>query len=329
MRSFSLLALLCVPSVFSLVVEPKLPAHAPAPSFHGEPKPYALENGKATKVVLTNDDGWAIANIRAEYAALKAAGYKVVLSAPAENQSGTASSSATPTTLTIPCEFDSCPVGSPAIGHNASDPFLNYVNSFPVDSVRYGIQTAAPKLLGSKPDLVFSGINIGNNFGIYVDYSGTVGAATEAALEGIPSVAFSGWSGAQVSYTTLSDTKANTTEAANIYTKLSLKFLKQLLSNDGPILPKNISLNVNYGPIDNCTSPDAYKFIFTRIFTADNTTVDYRTCGSTQLPDETSVIMMSGCHATVSVFSATNKSDVSAATQGWVHNKLNPLFTCL
>ena len=93
-----------------------------------------------TKVVLTNDDGWAVAQIRAQNDALKAAGYdvsveyvicqsktilisctQVILSAPAENQSGTGSKSATPTPLTEPCQFDSCPTGSPAEGFNASD----------------------------------------------------------------------------------------------------------------------------------------------------------------------------------------------------------------
>lgn len=46
---------------------------------------------------------------------------KVVLSAPAENESGTGSSTATPTNLTEPCEFDTCPTGSPAEGFNSSD----------------------------------------------------------------------------------------------------------------------------------------------------------------------------------------------------------------
>ena len=46
---------------------------------------------------------------------------QVVLSAPADNQSGTGSKTAPPTPLADPCEFDSCPAGSPAIGFNASD----------------------------------------------------------------------------------------------------------------------------------------------------------------------------------------------------------------
>lgn len=44
---------------------------------------------RATNIVLSNDDGWAELNIRAFYNSLTAAGDSVVLSAPAENESGT------------------------------------------------------------------------------------------------------------------------------------------------------------------------------------------------------------------------------------------------
>ena len=101
----------------------------------------------AQKVLLTNDDGWAVAQIRAQYDSLVQEGYnvrtvrvrrrtyarvdadglvsglleQVVLSAPAENKSGTGSSSAPPAPLQSPCEFDTCPTGSPAEGFNASN----------------------------------------------------------------------------------------------------------------------------------------------------------------------------------------------------------------
>jgi 5'-nucleotidase len=96
-------------------------------------------SAQTTKIVLTNDDGWAVAQIRAQNDALKAAGYdvrfafeqeitfadsifnQVILSAPAENESGTGSMSATPQPLTEPCQFESCPTGSPAEGFNATD----------------------------------------------------------------------------------------------------------------------------------------------------------------------------------------------------------------
>ena len=102
----------------------------------------AAAHGLGVKnIILTNDDGWAVAQIRAQNTALKRAGFnvsshkhgiicdgvfiqfvsKVVLSAPTENESGTGSSTAPPTVLTEPCEFDTCPEGSPAEGFNTSD----------------------------------------------------------------------------------------------------------------------------------------------------------------------------------------------------------------
>ena len=57
----------------------------------------------------------------------------------------------------------------------------------PVDCVKLAIY----KILKRKPDLLLSGINHGSNASINVIYSGTMSAAVEGALEGIPSVGFS------------------------------------------------------------------------------------------------------------------------------------------
>lgn len=61
------------------------------------------------------------------------------------------------------------------------------VSGTPVDCVRLGIS----KLLIRRPDLVVSGINRGSNAGRTALYSGTVGGAIEATLQGIPAIAFS------------------------------------------------------------------------------------------------------------------------------------------
>ncbi|KAL8777444.1 MAG: hypothetical protein Q9194_002556, partial [Teloschistes cf. exilis] len=112
---------------------------------------------QSANIVLSNDDGWAEINIRAVYDKLTQAGNSVVLSAPADNKSGTGSSDAPALPLTKPCEFNSCPTGSPAEGSDASNPRLNYVNSYPVTSMRYGIQTLSPKFFGGLPDLAVAG----------------------------------------------------------------------------------------------------------------------------------------------------------------------------
>ena len=134
-----------------------------------------------TNVVLSNDDGWAEKNVRTFYNGLVAAGDSVVLSAPADNKSGTGmllpmlqkqekdGSTKTPIgsfdapaiPRTQPCEFNTCPAGSPAQGSDSSNPRLNYVNSYPVTSMRYGIQTLSPKYFGKAPDIAVAGPNVG------------------------------------------------------------------------------------------------------------------------------------------------------------------------
>ena len=61
------------------------------------------------------------------------------------------------------------------------------VGGSPSQSVAHGILEIVPQ----KPDLVVAGINYGENFGTDITYSGTVGAAIEAASLGIPGLAMS------------------------------------------------------------------------------------------------------------------------------------------
>lgn len=126
-----------------------LPLLAPPPSH-------------AATIVLSNDDGWAEKNIRVLYDALTSAGEDVLISAPAENQSGTGSLDLPPHPVLTGCEFDSCPAGSPAVGFNASMPRFNYVNSYPVTSMRYGIQNLSQTFFGGAPDLAVAGFNVGS-----------------------------------------------------------------------------------------------------------------------------------------------------------------------
>jgi 5'-nucleotidase len=125
-------------------------------------------------VLVTNDDGVAAPGIDSLVQALsKAKNTKVVVVAPAENQSGTGGKT-TPGTLTTTA-------ATTASGYEATA-----VAGFPADTV-----TAALDQLGVKPNVVMSGINAGQNLGGFTDLSGTVGAARMAATRGIPAVAFS------------------------------------------------------------------------------------------------------------------------------------------
>lgn len=65
--------------------------------------------------------------------------------------------------------------------------FGHAISGTPADCVKFGVNV----ILKKKPDLVFSGINFGDNDGCSVFYSGTVAGAREGALMGIPSIAIS------------------------------------------------------------------------------------------------------------------------------------------
>jgi len=95
----------------------------------------------------------------------------------------------------------------------------------PVDCVKIAVN----KLLDRKPDLIVSGINHGSNSSINVIYSGTMSAALEGSLEGIPSVGFS----------LLNHSVDADFTAAKHYAK---KIIKQLLQQNHT---KNLCLNVN------------------------------------------------------------------------------------
>jgi 5'-nucleotidase len=128
------------------------------------------------KILISNDDGYQAPGIVALYEALRdIADVEVV--APEQNNSAKSNA------LTL---------HSPLYVHRASNGF-RYVNGTPADCVHI----ALTGLLNYKPDLVVSGINNGANMGDDTIYSGTVGAAMEGYLFGIPAIAFSqvekGW----------------------------------------------------------------------------------------------------------------------------------------
>ncbi|KAL8769859.1 MAG: hypothetical protein Q9209_004297 [Squamulea sp. 1 TL-2023] len=282
---------------------------------------------QSTNIVLSNDDGWAELNIRVFYDLLTRARNSVVLSAPADNKSGTGSSDAPATPLTKPCEFNSCPTGSPAQGFNASNPRLNYVNSYPVTSMRYGIQTLSPKFFGGAPELAVAGFNVGANLGTTTLISGTVGAATEAAKRGIPAIAFSGTSGSQIAWTT-----TPIPSYVSTYANLSVNVTQSLIASGKPFLPSNIWLNVNYpsSSSSSCTSPRNFKFVLSRINTASSgAAADVTTCGKTRLPTESKVVGTTGCYASISVGRADTKRDASKAEQAVVLGKLSKILSCL
>ncbi|KAM5538868.1 hypothetical protein V8D89_007590 [Ganoderma adspersum] len=257
----------------------------------------------ACDILLSNDDGWAGAQIRAQRDSLVDGGFNVILSAPAQDMSSGGASSAPPKPLTEPCQFNTCSAGSPAEGFNASDSRLNYVNAFAVDAVRYGIQTLSPEIFGSQPEFVISGPNIGDLFGVGIPASSAIAVACKVVKEGIPAVAFAGASVATVSYTTLATSPhSRNTLSALLYADLSTNFTHALVDPAArPILPAGIFLRINYPattfsasgqPTGNCAAASDVKWVLTRQ-QPGNAVSTVETCGSRRLPVDQTLLQCS------------------------------------
>ena len=122
------------------------------------------------RILLSNDDGYFAPGIAALAQALSELGTVTVV-APERDRSGASNS------LTL---------DRPLSVRRAANGFF-YVNGTPTDCVHL----AVTGLLDKMPDMVISGINHGANMGDDTIYSGTVAAATEGFLLGIPSIAIS------------------------------------------------------------------------------------------------------------------------------------------
>lgn len=158
------------------------------------------------------------------------------------------------------------------------------------------------------------------------------GAAAEASKLGTSAIAFSGASGAHVSYTTLADSpNASSTLAAHTYASLTVHFLQTVLNTTSPpILPPSVILNVNYPSVERCPDTTAYRWVLARNLWNPFAT-DVETCGRTRLPTESDVVgREDDCYASVTVLGARTKTDVGKKTQAAVMASLQGLpLSCL
>ena len=122
------------------------------------------------RILLSNDDGYFAPGLAALAESLAGLG-DITVVAPERDRSGASNS----LTLDRPLMFSRA--------HNG----FHYVNGTPTDCVHM----AVTGLVDFEPDVVVSGINSGSNMGDDTLYSGTVAAATEGYLLGIPSIAVS------------------------------------------------------------------------------------------------------------------------------------------
>ena len=175
-------------------------------------------------IMVTNDDGIHAPGILALASALRVLGDVTVVAPDRER-------SAVGHALTL---------NSPLRIFELRDGFYA-VDGTPTDCVNMGIHS----LLPFRPDLVVSGINHGSNLGDDVTYSGTVAAAIEATLMGIPAIA--------VSLATF-ERSGHFPEAAQV----AVRVARQVIANG---LPEDTFLNVN---VPNCPDEELKPPLITR-----------------------------------------------------------------
>ena len=212
------------------------------------------------KILLTNDDGIFAKGIEVLHKHLSQ-DHEVVVVAPETEQSAVGHA----ITLTDPLLVKSVNRNGIFFGHA--------VKGTPADCVKLAIN----ELVEQQPDLVVSGINLGANVGINVIYSGTVSAATEGAILGVPSMA--------ISINTFRDPDF---EPAARFARL----LARLVNKFG--IPAHTSLNVNVPaiPEDEIKGVQITRQGVTRFVESFDRRVDprenvyYWQCGSTPPLDE-------------------------------------------
>ncbi len=162
------------------------------------------------KVFLTNDDGYLSEGLNSIRNRLLEEGFDVITVTPDRNMSGTSHS----LTFTRPLKIE-----------KKEENFYVVIDGTPADCVHLGYHII---LKQQKPDILISGINLGPNLGNDIFYSGTVGAAREGTLFGIPSIAVSPASSKNPGFKLISD--------------ITIKIVWQVLHRG---LPKGVFLNIN------------------------------------------------------------------------------------
>ena len=169
---------------------------------------------KRPLILVTNDDGISAPGIRTLISAMNEIG-DVVVVAPDSPQS--AMGHAITINSTLHCNLIKIDDG-PQIEYSCS--------GTPADCVKLGVN----EILDRKPDICVSGINHGSNSSINVIYSGTMSAAVEACVEGVPAIGFS-----LLDY----NWNADFSQIREHVIKITRKALKEGI-------PKGNALNVNF-----------------------------------------------------------------------------------
>ena len=177
------------------------------------------------KVLLTNDDGISAVGLNAlRRALLEVPGIELAVIAPDSNRSATARS----ITTHHPLWVEEVEFGDGTSGF-ATD-------GTPVDCVRF----AALGLIDFEPELIVSGINHGSNLGDDITYSGTVAAALEGVVLGIPAIAVS----QQADHGEM-DFRAATSWSREIFARAAAFAARMVEQLEHVPIPQGTLLNVN------------------------------------------------------------------------------------
>ena len=172
-----------------------------------------------SNILISNDDGIFALGVRTLANTLASAGHQVSVVCPDRERSATGHG------LTL-----HQPLRAKQVDSIFDEKVVAWsCSGTPADCVKFALSA----VLKDRPDVVYSGINHGPNLGTDVLYSGTVSAAMEGALEGIPSVAFS-----------LADFSNFEFQPAADF---ALKLLPQLTTQN---YPKPPLLSVNVPPVE-------------------------------------------------------------------------------
>ncbi len=171
----------------------------------------------SARILISNDDGIGAPGIKRLEKIAADIGAEVWVVAPEEEQSGTGHS----LTLRRPLRIRKIAARRFAVDGTPTDCILLAVNQI---------------MKGSRPDLVLSGINRGSNLGEDMTYSGTIAAAMEATLLGVPAIALS----QRVPYETLNSANQADFSAAEVYAARVIRKLTAIA------WPQDVLMNVNF-----------------------------------------------------------------------------------
>ncbi len=172
-----------------------------------------------SNILISNDDGIFALGVRTLADTLAQAGHQVTVVCPDRERSATGHG------LTL-----HQPIRAKEVDSVFNDNVVAWsCSGTPADCVKFALSA----VLKTRPDVVYSGINHGPNLGTDVLYSGTVSAAMEGVLEGIPSVAFSLASFSGVEFQPAAD--------------FALKLLEKLAEKN---YPKPPLLSINVPPVE-------------------------------------------------------------------------------